>query len=243
MFELRDRLRLVLARARSTPAALAARVKVPARMVREVVEGRCDSLPLSVFHKLATGLQCSPDWLLDLSDEEPTRASLRAAIVDVRADTRDVRSQAVGPRLRSVLITAEMAAPIASGTCLRAGRSRSPSASMVTLKERLRRLLRDAGISQAELTRVARLPSSFLSELMRSRTVDADTDRIARVSAALGVSLAWLIGVRDDEPDLAGVRRRFVSNGGRVKRRANMRDPMAFDENDERPIVAPDEHG
>lgn len=237
MHDLRDRLKLVLARAQATTAELAALTKVPARTMRALIEARRCRVSIGVVHKLSVGLRCSPDWLVGLSAEEPARASLLALFEEARAGKRVVRPRAVTGRPRSVLITAVMTARTPAEEL----RARCSSGPTETVSARLRLLLRDAMVSHAELTRVARLPRSFVAELVGRRAIDPEAAPVLRIATALGVSLAWLIGAVDDAPDIASVRRRFAVNGGRVKKQRGVRDPLAVDDDDERPIIAPDE--
>jgi hypothetical protein len=234
MIELRDRLRLTLAIARATPDALAALARLPPRRVHAVVTGRVVRVTVRDVAALAVALRCTPDWLLARSEEGPDMRALRAAFAAMRS-----RPAAARPRRRrtpnaprSVLITASMARVSPTPTPTR----RAPSAMR---SDRLARLLRDAGISRPELTRVTLLRASQVDELCARRAVDPEVTTVVRIAAAIGCPVAWLLGFTDEAPRLAHVRRCFAARGGRVMKRIGLRDPFFFVDGDDRPITAP----
>lgn len=231
MIELRDRLRLTLAIARATPDALAALARLPPRRVHAVVTGRVVRVTVRDVAALSVALRCTPDWLLARSEEGPDMRALRAAFAAMRSRPAAARHR---PRRtpnapRSVLITASMA---------RVSPTPTPRAPSAVRSDRLARLLRDAGISRRELTRVTRLRASQIDELCARRAVDPEVTTVVRIAAAIGCPVAWLLGFTDEAPSLAHVRRCFAARGGRVMKRIGLRDPFFFVDGDDRPITA-----
>jgi len=234
MIALCDRLRGVLARTRATADALAALASLPPRRVHAVVTGRVVRVTVRDVAALSVALRCTPDWLLARSEEGPDMRALRAAFAAMRSRPAAARHR---PRRtpnapRSVLITASMAPPARTPTST----SRAPSA---VRSERLARLLRDAGISRPELTRVTLLRASQVDELCARRTVDPEVTTVLRIASAIGCSVAWLLGFTDEAPNLVHVRRCFAARGGRVMKRIGLRDPFFFVDGDDRPLTAP----
>ena len=62
-----------------------------------------------------------------------------------------------------------------------------------TLKDRLDEALKDAGMKPIELSEVTGIPKSMVSYYLNGKT-KPKADRIYKISQALGVSEAWLLG-------------------------------------------------
>ena len=85
------------------------------------------------------------------------------------------------------------------------------------LPRRLRLLLKTAGISQAELARVAVLNVSHVNDLCTGRRRDPSIRTVVALSRALACSCDWLAGRVDRGPIAAEVRMAFLNAGGRLR--------------------------